>query len=318
MVIKGHLGFLADGAKDPCSPLRLDQRKKEYGCPRFGAAYVGGNVDLTGTEAGWLRCVSDEIERSANPPRTPWWRRTFGQRDQADEQEKVPEWRFDRCKIGQLDFWEPLPRRISMRGLECRHVRLPKDAKREGKMDNDRQWRIDLLKRCAHDPANPEKPATTEPYALMERLLRAEGRVKEANEMFAEIIGGTKGWVFKWLAHPNASSFFLLIGGMFLGLSILVFACETAAPSNWLRPPDAPLFAATEIALPVISLTSWDKSTLDRSAGARLRQAGNTQTAFAGVAIPMTPAYLAGFISFVGWIVWPLFFLTVSGLLRRE
>jgi hypothetical protein len=308
MVVKGHLELL-NSRKDPMTWGRWSKLG-------LRPAFVGGCVELTGVDINWLQAIAIPSGSS-------------------NSGSSNIKWTLERSTIGRLNFSEPLPQEIDLRGLDCRRISLP--GEKEGE---DRHWRDELLKASnLLDRGRPSK----ETAALFERLLRVQGRIPEANRVHAGTLGPLRGPFFRLLASLwGALALFviglLLVEAAFLGI--------TAHEDNWDPPPLATLMERTrwndngnspgrqhpalspssatinltqsivkavEIGLPIVAL-----SARDNASDPKLRENGDTIGFGRWFTVPVPPAALASLISLLGWIIWPLLILSVSGFARRE
>jgi hypothetical protein len=303
MVVKGHLELL-NSREDPTT-------RSEWSKLGLRPAFVGGRVELTGVDVNWLQAI-------AIPSGSP-----------------NNDWTLERSTIGRLNLSDPLPRTIDLRGLDCRRISLP--GEKEG---NDLRWRQELLRASnLLDRGRPSK----ETAALFERLLRVQGRIRDANRVQAQILGPLRGFAFSLLVNVWGTIAltvvgFLLVAGAFFGVVAhednwgpppLATLLEQTLRKDDGNPPKAPkhsqrsspvtfnltqsIVKAVEIALPIVAL-----SARDNASDPKLREDGDTIGFQRWFTLPVPPAFLASSISLLGWITWPLLILSVSGFARRE
>jgi hypothetical protein len=300
-------------------------------------AYVGGHLDMTGSQFAFLRARGDERSRREEPA---WLQRRFRSLQPAPpppDAEQRGTWTLERAQVGQLTFQEPFPV-TNMRGM---HASMLEVLDKNGNESRERGLLLHLLQK--------NHPFSMEPYALAERLLRTQGLRHEADLLHAD---SQRMWRRKADPRPPWFTRFghWLAGALFgygigwgrtlgMGLALWLLAFVVASdPGNWeasasrpagLAPVDElvscseAFLKAGEIAIPLISL--GPKEPIGQP---KLREQGATQVS--GLCWPrflktqatrevaITPNLLAGIIALLGWIVWPGFLISMSRYLRRE
>jgi hypothetical protein len=322
--VRGYFELLSQGDRGR-KATTAPERRGIAGC----SAIIGGNVDLGGSQLGWLQCIlTCPLENR------------HGNKD---------EWCLEQSTVKRLVFFDPLPNGINIRGAECSAIEIP----REG----EENVRKNLYRVCQPN---------TEFIAMDERLLRREGDFEKANHAYAQhqrtlnsgFVGAVRAGIFRFAANPWSP--FICA----LALVVLwAFAWTlTYFPQNWtldhppgsdklsasqpnsptsaaptalsnpgapstvsaastpVKPPDSVLPAwqnghfvwrAFDIAIPVVHVQSY-------TSGGETRLKDLGPTTIGPWHLPISPGFVASLISGFGWVWGSLLLVTLSGVAKRE
>jgi hypothetical protein len=293
------------------------------------SAIVTGNIDLGGSELGWLQCIST-CDSSASTVHSG-------------------NWCLEQTTVKRLTMFEPMPVQINIRSAEFAAIEIPSSTAG----DQDQTSRTKLLDIC--------KPRV-EILALFEKLMRKEGQFDVANNIYAQHlslvhrgwIGRLRGWFFKffvWTWSPicclvGLLAFFLLAmsvtspeanwsadsspavtqstsatsdkSSKTTPPKINSSATQSAPPNRDKDPKKDPqaqhvnfVWRAFVLAVPFVNLTSHTSGE-----DVKLRDTGSTQ--IGRFQVPIAPGSMGDLLSLAGWFLGSFLIVSLSGIAKRE
>lgn len=169
-----------------------------------------------------------------------------------------------------------------------------------------------------------QKDFSLEAYAEAEKIFRSQGRKQEADEIYTRMqrslrkMGIIKGFrerflhlvFFDGLSNFGSNSLRPLGIGIFLLVITFMFCCKS---ENW-QEPDKVNFSfalreAINISIPILEIPAYngEESVLREVREVNLWAIRN-----------ISPKAVVLILSLIGWIIWPVFLLSVVGLLKRN
>lgn len=213
-------------------------------------------------------------------------------------------------------------KKIDLRGTRFDRLTIVDEKEKESEDPKD-------LKTLLHPKRlKATKGYNTEPGAIVEKIMRAQGRRGDADwfyEVQQKFYREGLGWRWRELKEWIWLRLFGGLTGFGVGrarlfasvIALFAWCCllVTGQSENWHEPTSVSLadkvFATIAITAPIIDLK------LHKGGSGALKTSGNTQTVFP-FELPATPHTVAKVHSFAGWILWPLFLLVLSGFIKRE
>jgi hypothetical protein len=290
---------------------------------------VKGTLDLTDAQA--RSSLSEQHEIAAIAKHVDFTNsaiallRLGGQRGHLSDK-----WGLERAEIKRLDVRTTFPKRVDLRQTDFARLTVN---------EGDHQAEITEFLILGD-------PFSSEPYAKVQTILRNQGRLREANNIYVAMmkklgsVGGPGAnpmvvrilyWVWGLVARFGVG--WGRLAGMAIALCVLSVWLVTWNEQNWhSNAQPSWFFGAVVISVPVVEFIY--KSILDQ-----LKDSGPTQ---ARVLWPrrkvgcqpgescaiewwsnwnidaFAPRTAALALSAIGWIVWPLMLLVLTGFVRRE